>query len=723
MQRGPQNGNIIHAICAKDFYDVYPRLTAPPVALHFRPPPVDKQVFVRQFLTLGTGNVQLFHLNAVAGSGKTNLIVWTVSLMRAAGLKFIILVYGVKAKGELLARGVRANEVLNFHSYFMRIMKQHVGALLEQARLLMSHMPSKWNDNEYVNTSKLQLVIAFHFREHPIGEALTSFYRPFLSALCDKARVSGFGCEGKPSCMDAEALESLVTKYRLLPKLEIAWTTLVNQPEKLSIERIVGDTLEVRLEYGLMAAGYILELSHEMSIQTEVQGATGMYNAAMKTVQSFPCVDYIDTEIVVRREQFDMGSYDRMLIDEGQDSNTNMLHARTAIRPGGKVMIVDDDAQSAFLFAGAAREERLALYETPDVVETSSTQNFRSGRLIVAEAQAALSNTGSKLIIEPMLDIDGEVIHEGTFHAAPIDSTETTLIVARTVAHLLVFYCALLFKGYRVFMHNMPDTLRELLRIVDSLPGTLANTFQRLQSTVACGAAKTGEVTYDLHVALLAAMSSYDALNKRDGSDVDFAMPDAKKHFKAWLYDAFDSTSDCNILLTSLHTAKGLSGGTTYIVNPSLCPLEDRLALGGHEEYEELCLAYIARSRAHRRMVYLKDLDSTSRSEVLGLFDAPIQPPLAAAASMPDSQETADTADPDSGDDEAPERQIADALAMLGLTMIPETWVALDSVVRRLLLANHPDRHNQSTESKEKTQAILRARVYLKSKIESASKG
>ena len=70
-----------------------------------------------------------------------------------------------------------------------------------------------------------------------------------------------------------------------------------------------------------------------------------------------------------------------------------------------------------------------------------------------------------------------------------------------------------------------------------------------------------------------------------------------------------------------LHTSKGLDAATTFIVNPSLCPLVDRLALGGIiiDEYEEKCLAYIARSRARRRLVYLKDLDNTSRAEVGGI--------------------------------------------------------------------------------------------------------
>ena len=301
MQRGPQAGSIIHAACAKDYYDIYPRLGATATVLTFQPPPPDKLEFVAQFLADPPStqkSAPIYHVKAVAGSGKSNLIVYTVSQMRAAGIKFIVLVYGVRAKGELLARGLRPSEVLNFHSYFMRIMKKHVSAKMEASRQLMTPMPAVWNDNEYVCTCKMHLLIAFYFRENPIGAALTKFYRPFLSTLCDKARVSGFGCEGKPWCMDRNALDDLVTLYRLTSKLEVAWTTLVNQPEKLSIERTVGDTMEARLEFGLHAAGYILELSHDMSILREVQGATGMYNEVTRTVQSFPCVDYIDTEIV-----------------------------------------------------------------------------------------------------------------------------------------------------------------------------------------------------------------------------------------------------------------------------------------------------------------------------------------------------------------------------------------------------------------------------------------
>ena len=39
--------------------------------------------------------------------------------------------------------------------------------------------------------------------------------------------------------------------------------------------------------------------------------------------------------------------------------------------------------------------------------------------------------------------------------------------------------------------------------------------------------------------------------------------------------------------------------------------------------YEELCVAFVARTRAKDRLVYLPDLEATSRSEIFALFESP----------------------------------------------------------------------------------------------------
>lgn len=58
------------------------------------------------------------------------------------------------------------------------------------------------------------------------------------------------------------------------------------------------------------------------------------------------------------------------------------------------------------------------------------------------------------------------------------------------------------------------------------------------------------------------------------------------------------------IFLATPHAAKGLEADDVYILNPSMIPLTERIAFGGWKGMEELCVAYIARSRARHRMIY-----------------------------------------------------------------------------------------------------------------------
>jgi len=57
-----------------------------------------------------------------------------------------------------------------------------------------------------------------------------------------------------------------------------------------------------------------------------------------------------------------------------------------------------------------------------------------------------------------------------------------------------------------------------------------------------------------------------------------------------------------------------------YLINPSLFPMADKIEQGGEEAFEELCVEYVAKTRAKDRMVFLPDLEVTSKKEVLGLF-------------------------------------------------------------------------------------------------------
>ena len=74
------------------------------------------------------------------------------------------------------------------------------------------------------------------------------------------------------------------------------------------------------------------------------------------------------------------------------------------------------------------------------------------------------------------------------------------------------------------------------------------------------------------------------------------------------------------IRLTTPHAGKGLEADDVYLINPSMFPMADKIEQGGEEAFEELSVEYVAKTRAKDRMVFLPDLEVTSKKEVLGLF-------------------------------------------------------------------------------------------------------
>ena len=105
---------------------------------------------------------------------------------------------------------------------------------------------------------------------------------------------------------------------------------------------------------------------------------------------------------------------------------------------------------------------------------------------------------------------------------------------------------------------------------------------------------------------------------------LDLAMPMAMKD-SAWLPTVFNDNGHASVLLATFHAAKGLEGDSVYIINPDMSPLKERLDGQDWERYEELCVAFIARTRAKDRLIYLPDLESTTRGEVEALFVRPVE--------------------------------------------------------------------------------------------------
>ena len=109
---------------------------------------------------------------------------------------------------------------------------------------------------------KQRLLVSHYLRDHPSKAALVKYYRPFVAELSNLARVHAYGCprEDCPSFYDVNAMLALVEKFELEKHLREAWTGVLMQPEKLSIERECGATEEECVLWGVQCTAQAIKL-------------------------------------------------------------------------------------------------------------------------------------------------------------------------------------------------------------------------------------------------------------------------------------------------------------------------------------------------------------------------------------------------------------------------------------------------------------------------------
>ena len=135
--------------------------------------------------------------------------------------------------------------------------------------------------------------------------------------------------------------------------------------------------------------------------------------------------------------------------------------------------------------------------------------------------------------------------------------------------------------------------------------------------------------------------------------------------------------------------------------------------MGGWEGFEELCVAFVATTRAQDRLVYLPHLETLTRDGVLSFFDAPVTDAEKIASQGTDTDasqaetERAPSPPPTASSD------VHDALLLLSLTALPESVAELNKIVRREVFVAHPDKNFNDPLAKERTQRVLAAREVL----------
>ena len=182
------------------------------------------------------------------------------------------------------------------------------------------------------------------------------------------------------------------------------------------------------------------------------------------------------------------------------------------------------------------------------------------------------------------------------------------------------------------------------------------------------------------------------------------------------------------IRLTTPHAGKGLEADDVYLINPSMFPMADKIEQGGEEAFEELSVEYVAKTRAKDRMVFLPDLEVTSKKEVLGLFVKPTVSSLGAAPVGTDTPSSSQSTEATEAEGESNTAR-DEALATLELTLMPATVEELDAhvvtLLRQAMKVRSATRRETASpaareESERRKQAITSARNVLREGLRNA---
>lgn len=714
MRGGSFAGYYVHRDCALSFLAANPGATTEgATVIHFHRPCENVVAKIGGFTS---GAIKKLTADSVAGSGKSNTILFACAELRRLGKSFVVLVFNTLARDNLIKGGLTPREVYTFHSFGFGIFQEWVRTTLgEQAELLERTRDAR-SFSAVVCPSAVRLCVAFHFRDHPQGKTLTLLLRPFVHELSQQARTHGFGLVDGPDFFDTDGLLHLVQKYSLQEKLESMWRVSLSQPQKTAVDRAIGCGADRRLDFALGVTSHVLDYVLRFSTSMNVDGATGLLNEAKGEFVPAPLTDPMGMIHAPAAKDLSSRQYDAVLLDEFQDADTpQMTLAKNALRPGGGIMAVRDDSQACYSFRGtekAAQDEFLH-----GSTEVHLHTNYRSATAICAEAQEILDQMGRPVKIIPHRTDKGKVV-TAPIWAEPFNLRVSTLMLARCTRHLLVAYKALLEEHLPVAMHNMPETMNELRVCLADIPGSLAQVMAKLDAAIATQAPvanQLGPASYEIKASLRGCIDIFLATR----SDLNPSQPHARHALYDWLPTFFCSQQagvvPGVIFLATPHAAKGLEADDVYILNPSMIPLTERVAFGGWKGMEELCVAYIARSRARHRMIYLPDLEMTSRQEMKALLRRPI-PASSSEASAPPSQDSEATASTEEGG-----ASTASALETLGLDRMPETVVDLNEATRALLRRLHP--HSARAAATVNTggfdaDAVMAARQHLKAVLE-----
>tara|TARA_B100000161_G_C33546249_1_gene413197 strand:- start:372 stop:1802 length:1431 start_codon:yes stop_codon:yes gene_type:complete len=299
-------------------------------------------------------------------------------------------------------------------------------------------------------------------------------------------------------------------------------------------------------------------------------------------------IDFDDMIWLPLVSDYPLPHYDIMFVDEAQDFNEMQRELISRCVNGGRCIIVGDKNQAIYGFRGADSnsismfEDRLS-GSSRDIKHYPLTITWRCPKSVVAEANRYVSDFRC-----PSDAIDGTVIVN-----APFNPQRNDMVLCRYNAPLIGAFYDLISQGKSAYILGR-DMTKGLITSVEKI------TKNKHMGTQEFWALFMKDFEFK-HAKLLEQNKINQALtleDKRDCISIFVEKTTTVGGIIEEIKRVFDGNDKGEIMLSTVHKAKGLEADNVYILATDRMPHPK----GGHEE-NNIC--YVAITRAKKTLLYV----------------------------------------------------------------------------------------------------------------------
>ncbi len=297
-----------------------------------------------------------------------------------------------------------------------------------------------------------------------------------------------------------------------------------------------------------------------------------------------------------------LARFDLLLVDESQDLNACQQALAFLLCPApGRIIVVGDPKQAIYRFRGAdakSMETMMAgLAETArGVEELPLTWTRRCPKAVVKLAQELVPD------IEAMPEAPEGIVEHVFADDAPAKMSPGDMVLCRTNAPLVKVAHQLLRAEKKALLRGR-DLSKPILELMDALGerdvqvmGQKLAEFRAIETARLDSANKAATV-----------IAAFE--DKCDTLEVLMEGCRTRADVEAKIRRIFEEKDpDGAIILTSVHSSKGLEAQTIWLLKPELMPHPAAVKKGRAEELDqENNLRYVALTRSQNRLVFITD--------------------------------------------------------------------------------------------------------------------